>query len=70
MKALEINEEEEVIIHNSVIFMANDLMGEIVELETWIKEHTKRATDQDVEELLEKKRRWGVMVKIAEKVKQ
>jgi hypothetical protein len=64
---IEINEEESVAIHNAVIFMANDVMEEIVELEEWLKDNPE--DEQYKEQLIRLKRRWDMLVNITEKVK-
>jgi hypothetical protein len=66
-KSININHEESVIIHNAVIFMANDLMQEIQELEAWIAEK-KDERSVAIPELKEMKKRWELMVKITGKV--
>lgn len=67
---IEINEEESVIIHNAVIFMANDLMEEIVEIENSIEDNPEAAEKYNYkDELEEKKRRWQAMVDLTNKVK-
>lgn len=76
-KIVEVTHEEQVIIHNAVIFMANDLMEEIQELEAWLKDAKERKIEFNhgmkeayEKELNEKNRRWNVMINITKKVKQ
>jgi hypothetical protein len=71
MKTIEISEQESVDIHNAVIFMANDLMEDIQELESWIKslppEEVKTSYREDLEY---KQKRWNELVSLVEKVKR
>lgn len=68
------NQEEKVIIHNAVIFMANDLMEEIQELEAYVKDRESMGVvfpdkEEHLKDLAEKNRRWSVMTNITEKIK-
>lgn len=68
-----LDQEESVMVHNAVVFMANDLMEEIVEVQDWLDKSSgddweHESKERWMSELKEKKRRWDKMVGIVRKV--